>query len=56
MYAVGVDEFFSTKFILSFLIELTTKDEWELTDVREYQGFTSDYEKQFFQTLPGKVS
>ena len=58
MYAVTDCES-SSKYVMFFPIvhvALTTKGHWELTDVRESQGISVDYEKRFSQTFPDKVS
>ena len=38
------------------IVALTTNGQWELTDIRESQGITVDYEKRLSQTFPDKVS
>ena len=47
----------SSNYIMLFpFVALTTKGHWELTDVRESQGISVDYEKRLSQTFPDKVS
>ena len=46
----------SSKYIMLFpLVALTAEGHWELTDVRESQGISVDYEKRLSQTFPDKV-
>ena len=56
MYAVTGCECPSKYIMLFPFVALTAKGHWELTDVRESQGISVDYEKRLSQTFPDKVS
>ena len=55
-YAVTDCECFYRYFMLFPFVALTIKGQWALTDVRESQGISVDYQKRLSQAFPDKVS